>query len=126
MGSTEEVRALQQELHELRDQAARAVEAERSARRSAEAASQLMRRKDEVRRVKQMKAEVTRAVEAEKEARRSAEAAVGLKRLIHDLGSGHLDGAAQLRAESQAVKIGCLDMSPAAMTAERGILAQSS
>merc|ERR1712054_474180 len=100
------------ELEEMRTQASRATEAERTARRTAEAATELLRRKEELRRVKQVKEQVARTVEAEKEARRSAEVAVGLKRLIHDLGQGQGDANGSLRPT------GALSMSPPGSASE--------
>jgi hypothetical protein len=87
--SKEEVITLREELNEFRDRLASATDAERTARRSAEAAAELMRRKEELQRVKQIKEDAERVVLAEKEARRTAQAALGLKRLIQDLGHDH-------------------------------------
>jgi len=76
----------------MREQVARATQSERMARKSANAASELLRRKEELRKCKQLKDQVTRAVEAEREARKSAEVAVGLRRLIRDLDPGTMRG----------------------------------
>jgi len=85
--SNEEAKLRSQEVQRLYEQVARAEEAEKISRRSAEAAADLMRRKDNLRQCKQLREQVSRAVETDKEARQSAEVAAELQRLIHDLSS---------------------------------------